>query len=313
MEPAFIFPGQGTQLVGMGEDLAKAFPEARLLFEEVDDALEQELSKIIFEGPEEQLILTENAQPAIMAVSMAIIRCFQTEDSFSIANNCAFAAGHSLGEYTALTATQAFEVSDAARLLRARGRAMQDAVPQGEGAMAVLLGIDLGLAEEIAAQAARGEVCVAANDNAPGQIVLSGDVGAIERAVEIGKDKGAKRSMMLAVSAPFHCPLMAPAADKMEKVLVDTTLRQPIVPIVANVTASPEKQPRKIRKLLVEQVTSRVRWRESIEKMKELGVHTFVEVGVGKVLTGMVKRVDKNLKGMSIQSPNDIDKFFNSI
>ena len=312
MTRAFIFPGQGTQVVGMGKEIAKAFPAAKHVFEEVDEALKQKLSKVIFEGPEKELLLTENAQPAVMAVSMALIRILQSEASFNVVKDCKFVAGHSLGEYSALTAVQAIELQDTARVLKARGRAMQDAVPQGVGAMAALIGIDLDLAKEIASEAAKGEVCVAANDNAPGQIVLSGHVDAVQRAVEIGKKKGAKRSILLAVSAPFHCSLMAPAADIMAGVLGGVQLNVPMIPIVANVTAAPEVEPLEIRRLLVEQVTSPVRWRESIMKMKQLGVGTFVEVGVGKVLTGMVKRIDRELKGLSIQSADDIDEFLNS-
>ncbi|MDC0189963.1 ACP S-malonyltransferase [Rhodospirillales bacterium] len=312
MTRAFIFPGQGTQVVGMGKEIAKAFPAAKHVFEEVDEALKQKLSKLIFEGPEEELLLTENAQPAVMAVSMALIRILQSEASFNVVTDCKFVAGHSLGEYSALTAVRAIELQDTARVLKARGRAMQEAVPQGVGAMAALIGIDLELAKEIASEAAKGEVCVAANDNAPGQIVLSGHVGAVERAVEIGKKKGAKRSILLAVSAPFHCSLMAPAADIMAGVLGKVQLNVPKIPIVANVTAAPEKEPLDIRRLLVEQITSPVRWRESIKKMKQLGVGTFVEVGVGKVLTGMVKRIDRELKSLSIQSAEDIDEFLNS-
>ena len=313
MTRAFIFPGQGTQVVGMGKEIAKAFPAAKHVFEEVDEALKQKLSKVIFEGPEKELLRTENAQPAVMAVSMALIRILQSEASFNVVKDCKFVAGHSLGEYSALAAVQAIELQDTARVLKARGRAMQDAVPQGVGAMAALIGIDLDLAKEIASEAAKGEVCVAANDNAPGQIVLSGHVGAVQRAVEIGKKKGAKRSILLAVSAPFHCSLMAPAADIMAGVLGGVQLNVPMIPIVANVTAAPEVEPLEIRRLLVEQVTSPVRWRESIMKMKQLGVGTFVEVGVGKVLTGMVKRIDRELQGLSIQSADDIDEFLNSI
>ena len=313
MTMAFIFPGQGTQSVGMGEELAKIFPEARLLFEEVDDALEQNLSKLMFDGPEEDLVLTENAQPALMAVSMALIRVLQSAGSFEIAEKCKFVAGHSLGEYTALTAAQSFEIPEAARLLKERGRAMQGAVPLGGGAMAALIGIDLVQAEQIAAEAAGGEVCVAANDNAPGQIVLSGNSEAVQRAVRIGREKGAKRSLLLTVSAPFHCSLMVPAAETMLKVLDEIKPKCPTVPLITNVTAEPEENPKKIQRLLVEQITSRVRWRESIENMKRLGVDTFVEVGVGRVLTGMVRRIDNGLHGISIQSADDIEEFLKTL
>lgn len=313
MTRALIFPGQGSQAVGMGKDLAAAFPEARFVFEEVDDALEQKLSKIMFEGPEDELTLTENAQPALMAMSVALIRVLEKQAGFQVATGSTFVAGHSLGEYSALTAAGTFVLGDAARVLKMRGQSMQQAVPVGQGAMAALIGVDLEVAEEIAAEAAGEGVCTAANDNAPGQIVLSGSASAIDRAVEIAKEKGAKRSIVLPVSAPFHCALMAPAADVMSEVLADLTLQPPVVPVVANVTAAPEENPAEIRRLLVEQVTSRVRWRECILKLKELGVDTFVEVGTGKVLTGMIRRIDKELAGMSVQSADDIDAFLSSL
>ncbi|MDG2032983.1 MAG: ACP S-malonyltransferase [Rhodospirillales bacterium] len=313
MTRALIFPGQGSQAVGMGKDLAAAFPEARFVFEEVDDALEQKLSKIMFEGPEDALTLTENAQPALMAMSVALLRVLEKQAGFKVATGSTFVAGHSLGEYSALTAAGTFVLGDAARVLKMRGQSMQQAVPVGQGAMAALIGVDLEVAEEIAAEAAGEGVCTAANDNAPGQIVLSGSASAIDRAVEIAKEKGAKRSIVLPVSAPFHCALMAPAADVMSEVLADLTLQPPVVPVVANVTAAPEENPAEIRRLLVEQVTSRVRWRECILKLKELGVDTFVEVGTGKVLTGMIRRIDKELAGMSVQSADDIDAFLSSL
>ena len=313
MTRALIFPGQGSQAVGMGKNLAAAFPDARLVFEEVDDALEQKLSNIMFEGPEDQLTLTENAQPALMAMSVALIRVLQKQAGFQVATGSSFVAGHSLGEYSALTAAGTFALSDAARVLKMRGRSMQQAVPVGQGAMAALIGVNLEVAEEIAAEAAIEDICTAANDNAPGQIVLSGSANAIDRAVEIAREKGAKRSIVLPVSAPFHCALMAPAADVMSEVLADLTLQPPIVPVVANVTAAPEDDPGEIRRLLVEQVTSRVRWRECVEKMRELGVDTFVEVGSGKILTGMVRRINKDLTGISVQSAEDIDTFVSSL
>lgn len=313
MTRALIFPGQGSQVVGMGKNLAKAFPAARHVFEEVDDALKQKLSQLIFEGPEEELKLTENAQPALLAVSMSLMRVLHSEANFNLTEESKFVAGHSLGEYSALTAAGAFEVQDAARILRARGHAMQEAVPLGEGAMAALIGVDLDTAVEIASEAAGDEVCTAANDNAPGQVVISGSTKAVERAVDIGKEKGAKHSILLPVSAPFHCSLMAPAADVVSEILAQVTIQLPMVPLVANVTAMPEQEPDKIRRLLVEQITSRVRWRESINKMHALGVETFVEVGAGKVLTGMVRRIDKNLTAFSIQSADDIDAFARSI
>ena len=313
MTRALIFPGQGSQAVGMGKDLAAAFAEARFVFEEVDDALEQKLSKIMFEGSDDELTLTENAQPALMAMSVALIRVLEKQAGFQVATGSSFVAGHSLGEYSALTAAGAFSLGDAAWVLKMRGQSMQQAVPVGQGGMAALIGVDLAVAKEIAAEAAGEDVCTAANDNAPGQIVLSGSASAIDRAVKIAKEKGAKRSIVLPVSAPFHCALMAPAADVMSSVLAGLTLQPPVVPVVANVTAAPEDDPGEIRRLLVEQVTSRVRWRESILKMRELGVDTFVEVGTGKVLTGMVRRIDKELAGMSVQSADDIDAFISSL
>lgn len=313
MTRALIFPGQGSQAVGMGKELAAAFTEASLVFEEVDDALEQHLSKIMFEGPEDQLTLTENAQPALMAVSVALIKVLEKQAGFQIATRNSYVAGHSLGEYSALTAAGMFALSDSARALKIRGQSMQQAVPVGQGAMAALIGVDLEVAEEIAAEAAGEDVCTAANDNAPGQIVLSGSSSAIDRAVEIAKERGAKRSIVLPVSAPFHCSLMAPAADIMSEVLADLTLQPPVVPVVANVTATPEENPGEIRRLLVEQVTSRVRWRESILKMRELGVDTFVEVGTGKVLTGMIRRIDSELTGISVQTAEHIDAFVSSL
>lgn len=313
MTRALIFPGQGSQVVGMGKKLAKAFPAARRVFEEVDDALKQKLSQLIFDGPEEDLKLTENAQPALLAVSMSLMRVLHSEANFNLAEESKFVAGHSLGEYSALTAAGAFEVGDVARILRARGHAMQEAVPLGEGAMAALIGVDLDAAVEIATEAAGDEVCTAANDNAPGQVVLSGSIKAVERAVDIGKEKGAKHSILLPVSAPFHSSLMAPAADVMSEILAQVTIQLPMVPLIANVTATPEQEPDKIRRLLVEQITSRVRWRESINNMHALGVETFVEVGAGKVLTGMVRRIDKNLTTFSIQSADDINAFAGSM
>ncbi len=313
MTRALIFPGQGSQTVGMGKDLSAAFPDARFVFEEVDDALDQKLSKIMFEGPEQELTLTENAQPALMAMSVALIRVLEKQAEFHVAKESSFVAGHSLGEYSALTAAGTFSLGDAARVLKMRGQSMQHAVPVGQGAMAAIIGVDLGVAEEIAAEAAGEDVCTAANDNAPGQIVLSGSASAIARAVEIAKENGAKRSIVLPVSAPFHCALMAPAADAMSEALADITLQPPVVPVVANVTAAPEEDPGEIRRLLIEQVTSRVRWRECILKMRELGVVTFMEVGAGKVLTGMIRRIDRELTGLSVQSADDIDAFASSL
>ena len=293
----------------MGKDLAGAFPVAKQLFEEIDDALDQHLTRIMFDGPEDDLMLTENAQPALMAMSLAVVRILETEGKMKFVDNCQFVAGHSLGEYSALTAAKTFSVADAARILKARGRAMQEAVPVGEGAMAALMGVELDLAEEIAAAAEEDGVCTAANDNAPGQIVISGSTAAIERAVEIGKEKGAKRCIILPVSAPFHCAMMAPAADVMAEVLAAVEMNSPVVPVIANVTAEQINQVADIRRLLVEQVTSRVRWRECILYMKDHGVDTLVEMGAGKVLSGLARRIDRELNAISVQTPDDIEEF----
>jgi [acyl-carrier-protein] S-malonyltransferase len=294
----------------MGRPLAEAFASARLVFEEVDEALGQKLSRLMWEGPEEELKLTENAQPAIMAASLAIVRVLEAEAGLDVARHARLVAGHSLGEYSALAAAGSFGLSDVARLLRIRGRAMQLAVPAGEGSMSALLGSELGDAEAAAAEAAaQGGVCVVANDNAPGQVVISGTKETVERAGEIAKSKGAKRAMALAVSAPFHCPLMQPAADAMREALAQVTIRPPAVPIIANVTAAEIKEPESIRRLLVEQVTSRVRWRESVLAFRNLGVATTVEFGGNKVLTGMVKRIDRELETVTLDSPADIDLF----
>jgi [acyl-carrier-protein] S-malonyltransferase len=313
MTRAFIFPGQGSQAVGMGQELAAAFPVAKQLFDEVDEALGQPLSKLMFEGPIEDLTLTANAQPALMAVSLAIMRVLEAEGGFNIADAGKFVAGHSLGEYSALTAAKAFGVADAARVLKTRGTAMQEAVPVGEGTMAALMGVEMDVADEIAADAAQGEVCTAANDNASGQIVLSGATAAIMRAVDIAAEKGAKRCMLLPVSAPFHCALMAPAADVMAEELAAMQIDAPLIPVIANVTADAESAPDEIRRLLVEQVTARVRWRESVLFMKENGVDTLVEVGAGKVLTGLTRRIDRDLNGISIQTPEDIEAFLKTL
>jgi [acyl-carrier-protein] S-malonyltransferase len=310
MARAFIFPGQGSQAVGMGKALAEAFPAAREVFEEVDEALRQKLSKLMWEGPESDLVLTENAQPAIMAASLAVVRVLQKEGGLDFARHARLAAGHSLGEYTALAAVGAFTLADAARLLKTRGRAMQEAVPVGEGAMSALLGIEIDPADEAAKEAAaQGGICVIANDNAPGQVVISGSAATVARAGELAKAKGAKRAMPLAVSAPFHCPLMQPAADRMREALAQVTIRPPAIPIVANVTAAEVSEPEAIRRLLVEQVTGRVRWRESVAAFRNLGVDTTVEAGGSKVLTGMVKRIDKELATIALDSPADIEAF----
>ena len=306
MTAAFTFPGQGSQTVGMGKALADAFPAARAVFEEVDAALGEKLSAIIWEGPGERLQLTENAQPALMAVSLATLRVLEAEAGISVARDAAFVAGHSLGEYSALAAAGSFSISDTARLLRTRGLAMQKAVPVGVGAMAALLGLDYETAVAVAEEAAQGEVCQAANDNGGGQVVVSGDKAAVERATEIAKGKGAKRAMLLPVSAPFHCRLMQPAADVMAKALSEVTVNRPVVPLVSNVLAAPISDPEEIRKRLVEQVTGTVRWRESVAFMASQGVTHFLEIGAGKVLSGLVKRIADGAVGVAVGAPNDI-------
>jgi len=303
---AFIFPGQGSQSVGMGKALFDASAAAREVFQEVDEALGQHLFRLMTEGPEDQLTLTENAQPAIMANAIATLRVLEKEGGVRLADKAEFVAGHSLGEYTALCAADAIDLATTARLLKRRGQAMQAAVPVGEGAMAALLGLDFEAARAVAEEAAQGEVCTAANDNAPGQVVVSGHKAAVERAVEIAKGKGAKRAMMLPVSAPFHCALMQPAADAMAEVLAEARLRAPLVPVYANVTAAPVADPDTIRALLVEQVTGTVRWRESILAMAEAGVTHFVEFG-GKVVGPMVKRIAPDAAAASIVSMADVE------
>jgi [acyl-carrier-protein] S-malonyltransferase len=309
MSLAFIFPGQGSQAVGMGKALAEAFAPARVVFEEVDAALGEALSKLAWEGPAETLTLTENAQPALMAVSLATMRVLQAEAGVDLARDAQFVAGHSLGEYSALAAAGALGIADTARLLRIRGRAMQKAVPVGTGAMAALLGLDFEQAVAVAAEAAQGQVCQAANDNGGGQVVVSGDKAAVERAVEIAKGKGARRAMMLPVSAPFHCALMQPAADAMAEALAQVTVQPPVVPVVANVLVKPVSDPPEIVRALVAQVTGTVRWRESVAFMAGAGVSTFCEVGAGKVLSGLVKRIAESAKGVAIGAPEDIATF----
>jgi [acyl-carrier-protein] S-malonyltransferase len=306
MTAAFTFPGQGSQAVGMGKAFAEGFPAARAVFEEVDTALGEKLTDIIWNGPAEALQLTENAQPALMAVSMATLRVLETEAGFSVGRDAAFVAGHSLGEYSALAAAGSLSISDTARLLRIRGLAMQKAVPVGVGAMAALLGLDFDAAVAVANEAAQGQVCQAANDNGGGQVVVSGDKAAIERALEIAKTKGAKRAMLLPVSAPFHCRLMQPAADAMASALAEVTIRQPASPLVANVLASPISDPDEVRLRLIEQVTGTVRWRESVAYMASHGVTRFFEIGSGKVLTGLVKRIAEGAVGISVGGPNDL-------
>jgi len=307
MSLAFVFPGQGSQAVGMGQELAEVFPVARQVFEEVDDALESNLSRLMFQGPEEDLRLTENAQPALMAVSLAVVRVLESEGNLRLKDKAAFVAGHSLGEYSALAAAGSLGLADAARLLRRRGQAMQEAVPVGEGAMAAILGLDLEAAQAVAAEAAGSEVCSSANDNAPGQVVLSGHTAAVERAIDIAKAKGAKRAILLPVSAPFHCSLMAPAAEVMAEALAGVSVEMPSVPLIANITASHLSDPDEIRRKLVEQVTGMVRWRESVAYMVVQGVETVIELGAGKVLTGLCKRIDRSLAGQSAESPQEVE------
>jgi [acyl-carrier-protein] S-malonyltransferase len=308
---AFIFPGQGSQAVGMGRDLAAAFAPARAVFEEVDETLKQKLSKLMFEGPIEELTLTENAQPALMAVSLAVLRVLQAEGGIVLKEKAALVAGHSLGEYSALAAAGAFSIAETALLLKLRGQAMQRAVPAGQGAMAALLGVEMDIAREICAEAEQGpegrEVVSCANDNGGGQVVISGHKGAVERAIELAKTKGVKRAMLLPVSAPFHCALMAPAADAMAEAFANTAPRQPIVPLVANVSAAKASAPAEIRDLLVAQVTATVRWRESVQEMAALGVDSFIELGSGKVLSGLVKRIVPDAATVSVGSPADIE------
>lgn len=307
MAVALVFPGQGSQAVGMGKALADAFPVARQVFAEVDDALGEKLSAIIWDGPLETLTLTANAQPALMAVSMAVLRVLEREKGVDVAKAAAFVAGHSLGEYSALAAARAITLTDAARLLRARGAAMQKAVPVGAGAMAALLGIDADCARKATAEAAGDDVCQVANDNDPGQVVISGTKAAVERAGEIAKKYGAKRAMMLNVSAPFHCALMAPAAEVMKAELAKVAIARPVVPLVANVLAREISDPAEIRQRLVEQVTGTVRWRESVAHMAASGVGELVEIGAGKVLTGMAKRIVATLNARAVSGPDDID------
>jgi [acyl-carrier-protein] S-malonyltransferase len=309
MTRALIFPGQGSQAVGMGKALAEAFPQARAVFEEVDAALSQKLSRIMWEGPADDLTLTANAQPALMAVSLAGVRVLESEAGLDVKRDITFVAGHSLGEYSALAAAGSLSVADTARLLRIRGDAMQNAVPVGMGAMAALLGLDHAAAVEVAREAAQGEVCDVANDNGAGQVVVSGHTSAVERAVAIAQGKGAKRAVMLTVSAPFHCALMAPAAEAMRQALEDVTVHAPAVPVVANVEAAPITEPEAIRDALVRQVTGTVRWRESVSRMAGDGVTSFVEIGAGKVLTGLVRRIAPAAKTLAVTKPDEVAEF----
>ncbi|MBL6927951.1 MAG: ACP S-malonyltransferase [Rhodospirillales bacterium] len=313
MARAFVFPGQGSQAVGMGRELAGAFVGAKELFQEVDDALGQSLSRLMFEGPIEELTLTENAQPALMAVSLAVMRVLRSEGGLDLAGACSFVAGHSLGEYSALAAAGTFSVADAARLLKTRGKAMQEAVPVGEGAMAALLGVDLDVAAAVSEEASSVGVCETANDNAPGQVVISGAKAAVEKAVELAGERGARKCVMLPVSAPFHSSLLAPAADVMRDALAAVQMNDPVVPVVANVTAEPAQDPEVIRDLLVKQVTATVRWRECVLAMKERGVDTLVEVGAGKVLSGLTRRIDRELGGMAVGTPEGIEELVKTL
>jgi [acyl-carrier-protein] S-malonyltransferase len=312
MSIAFVFPGQGSQTVGMGKALADAFAPARRVFDEVDDALDEKLSTTMWEGPADALTLTENAQPALMAVSLAVVRVLEAEAGLNLKRDAAFVAGHSLGEYSALAAAGAFSLADTARLLRTRGRAMQKAVPVGTGAMAALIGLQLEEVAAVAAEAAQGQVCQAANDNGGGQVVVSGDKAAVERAVEIAKAKGAKRAIILPVSAPFHCALMQPAADVMALALAAVTVKAPVVPVVANVLAKPISDPAEIVRHLVEQVTGTVRWRECVVFMAGEGVTAFYELGSGKVLSGLVKRIAEGANGIAVGAPTDVEAFISA-
>lgn len=313
MTIALVFPGQGSQAVGMGVDLAETFSVARETFEEVDESLKQNLFKLMSDGPIDTLTLTENAQPALMSVSLAVMRVLESEGGFDITANVAFVAGHSLGEYSALASVESFTLSDTARLLKTRGKAMQEAVPVGEGGMAALLGADLEAATKLTEAAAEGEVCSPANDNAADQVVISGSASAIDRAVALAPEYGIKRAIPLIVSAPFHCRMMAPAADVMQEALTKIDVIPPMVPLIANVTARPVQEPDTICRQLVQQVTGMVRWRESVQQMKKEGVDTLVEIGSGKVLGGLLKRIDKEMSAVSISGPDSVEKFLVSL
>jgi len=307
MTKAFVFPGQGAQTIGMGKALSEAYPAAKAVFDEVDEALGEKLSTLIWEGDQADLTLTQNAQPALMATSLAALRALEAE-GVVLADQAGFVAGHSLGEYSALAAAGALSITDAARLLRTRGQAMQQAVPVGEGAMAALLGLDFETAKSVAEEAAMGEVCQAANDNDPGQVVVSGHKDAVERAVDLAKEKGAKRAVLLPVSAPFHCQLMEPAAKVMAQALGEVDINRPVVPVVANVVAEAVSDPATIRSLLVNQVTGSVRWRESVAWMGQNGVSEIWEIGAGKALSGMVRRIDRSIACTAIGTPEDVAK-----
>ena len=297
----------------MGRELAAAFVTARDVFAETDEALKQNLSRLIFEGPEDELVLTENAQPALMTVSLAVARVLERDGGLDLKRHIAFVAGHSLGEYSALAAAHALGLADAARLLKRRGLAMQRAVPVGVGAMAALLGMEIEAAREVAKAAAQGEVCDTANDNGPGQVVVSGHKTAVERAIAIAAERGARRSILLPVSAPFHCALMQPAADEMAEALAEVKLVEPLIPLVANVSAGPVREPGDIKRLLVEQVTGLVRWRECVLTMKREGVHELIELGAGRVLSGLAKRIDRELTASSVGTPAEVEAFLKTI
>lgn len=313
MTRIFVFPGQGSQRPGMGVELAEAFGTARGVFEEVNDALGEDLFGLMRDGPEDQLTLTQNAQPALMASSIAVLRVLEAESGRTIGDMATMVAGHSLGEYSALVAAGALPVDVTARLLRLRGQAMQEAVPVGEGTMAAVLGLEVDTVTEIAAEASSVGVCAVANDNSPGQVVVSGAVAAVERAAELAKERGARRAMMLPVSAPFHCPMMQPAAERMATALETTTLATPSVPVVTNVSAAPESIPETLRAHLVEQVTGTVRWRESIAGLQGNNVGTVVELGTGKVLSGLVRRIDRELEAISVETPADVEAFLKTL
>ncbi len=313
MARALIFPGQGSQTVGMGKAIYDAFAAAREVHQEVDETLKQNLSKIMFEGPEDELTLTANAQPAIMTASLAVMAVLKAEGGFEPKGRADFVAGHSLGEYSALAAAGTFSLSDTATLLKTRGTEMQKAVPVGQGAMAALMGLEMDAVQKVCAEAAGDEVCQAGNDNAPGQIVISGSKAAVERALDLAKEAGAKRAVLLPVSAPFHCALMQPAADAMDVALGGVQINAPAVPVMANVTAAPVEDPGEIKRLLVEQVTGMVRWRECVQQLKAQGVDTLVEVGSGKILAGLAKRIDREFNVQNVGTPEEVEAFLASL